>query len=123
MSQRPPQLSVVVPTYNRAWCLAEALDSVLAQDVAGVELIVVDDGSTDGTPQLLAGYGDALRVLRRENRGVSAARNAGIAAAQGGAPRLSRLRRRLAAGQAAAHRSISSPRTRRPSSARPRSCG
>ena len=58
MSQRPPQLSVVVPTHNRAWCLAEALDSVLAQDVAGVELIVVDDGSTDGTPQLLAGYGE-----------------------------------------------------------------
>ena len=83
MSQRPPQLSVVVPAHNRAWCLAEALDSVLAQDVAGVELIVVDDGSTDGTPQLLAGYGDALRVLRQENRGVSAARNAGIAAAQG----------------------------------------
>jgi glycosyltransferase involved in cell wall biosynthesis len=84
VSQRPPQLSVVVPTYNRAWCLAEALDSVLAQDVAGVELIVVDDGSTDGTPQLLAGYGGAIRILRQENRGVSAARNAGIAAARGG---------------------------------------
>ena len=82
MSQRPPQLSVVVPAYNRAWCLAEALDSVLAQDVAGVELIVVDDGSTDGTAQMLAGYGEAIRVLRQENRGVSAARNAGIAAAQ-----------------------------------------
>jgi glycosyltransferase involved in cell wall biosynthesis len=83
VSQRPPLLSVVVPTYNRAWCLAEALNSVLAQDVAGVELIVVDDGSTDGAPQLLAGYGESIRVLRQDNRGVSAARNAGIAAAQG----------------------------------------
>ena len=84
MSAAAPRVSVVVPTYNRAWCLAEALDSVLAQDVAGVELIVVDDGSTDGTPQLLAGYGAAIRILRQENRGVSAARNAGIAAARGG---------------------------------------
>jgi glycosyltransferase involved in cell wall biosynthesis len=84
VSATAPRVSVVVPTYNRAWCLAEALDSVLAQDVAGVELIVVDDGSTDDTPQLLAGYGERIRVLRQENRGVSAARNAGIAAARGG---------------------------------------
>ncbi len=77
-----PAVSVIIPTYNRAWCLAEAVDSVLAQAYQDFELIVVDDGSTDETPQLLAAYGGRLRVLRCENRGVSAARNAGIAAAQ-----------------------------------------
>ena len=79
-----PLVSIVIPAYNRAWCLAEAVDSVLAQDFKEFELIVVDDGSADDTPQLLESYGDAIRVLRRGNRGVSAARNAGIAAARGG---------------------------------------
>jgi glycosyltransferase involved in cell wall biosynthesis len=78
------QVSVIIPTYNRSWCLAEAVDSVLSQDFSGFELIVVDDGSADGTPQLLKGYGDALRVLRQDNHGVSAARNAGIAASHAG---------------------------------------
>jgi glycosyltransferase involved in cell wall biosynthesis len=78
-----PQVSVVIPTYNRAWCLREALDSVLAQSFRDFELIVVDDGSSDETPQLLAGYGQSLRLLRQRNRGVSAARNAGIAAGRG----------------------------------------
>jgi glycosyltransferase involved in cell wall biosynthesis len=63
--------------------LREALDSVLAQDFRGFELIVVDDGSTDDTPQMLGAYGESIRLLRQENRGVSAARNAGVAAAQG----------------------------------------
>jgi glycosyltransferase involved in cell wall biosynthesis len=81
---RTPGVSVVIPTCNRAWCLGEALDSVLAQDFRDFELIVVDDGSTDGTAGLLAGYGDRIRVVSQENRGVSAARNAGIAAARGG---------------------------------------
>jgi glycosyltransferase involved in cell wall biosynthesis len=76
-------VSVVIPTHNRAWCLAEAVDSVLAQEFRDFELIVVDDGSADDTPLLLEGYGDAIRVLRRGNRGVSAARNDGIAAARG----------------------------------------
>jgi glycosyltransferase involved in cell wall biosynthesis len=77
-----PTVSVIIPTFNRAWCLAQAVDSVLAQRFEGFELIVVDDGSTDGTAELLESYGDAIRVVRRENRGVSAARNAGIAAAR-----------------------------------------
>jgi glycosyltransferase involved in cell wall biosynthesis len=79
-----PLVSVVIPAYNRGWCLGEAVDSVLSQDFREFELIVVDDGSTDDTPHLLKGYGGAIRVLRRENRGVSAARNRGIAAARGG---------------------------------------
>jgi glycosyltransferase involved in cell wall biosynthesis len=78
-----PLVSVVIPTFNRAWSLAEAVDSVLSQELRGFELIVVDDGSTDDTLQLLERYGDAIRVLRREHRGVSAARNAGVAAGRG----------------------------------------
>jgi len=80
---KPPQVSVIIPTYNRAWCLREAVDSALGQGFRGFELIVVDDGSSDETPQMLLGYGSALRMLRQDNRGVSAARNAGIAAARG----------------------------------------
>jgi glycosyltransferase involved in cell wall biosynthesis len=78
----PPWVSVIIPTYNRAWCLREAVESVRGQEFRGFELIVVDDGSTDETPRLLREFGDALRVLRQANRGVSAARNAGIAAAR-----------------------------------------
>lgn len=78
-----PPVSVIIPTFNRAWCVREAVDSVLGQEFSGFELIVVDDGSSDETPQMLLAYGSALRMLRQENRGVSAARNAGIAAARG----------------------------------------
>jgi glycosyltransferase involved in cell wall biosynthesis len=79
----PPPVSVIIPTYNRAWCLSRAIDSVLGQTFTDFELIVVDDGSTDDTVQLLAEYGNALALIRQTNRGVSAARNAGIAAARG----------------------------------------
>jgi glycosyltransferase involved in cell wall biosynthesis len=78
-----PHVSVIIPTYNRSWCLSEAIDSVLSQTFQNMELIVVDDGSTDETPALLSRYGDHLRVLRQSNRGVSAARNGGIQAARG----------------------------------------
>ena len=78
-----PRVTVIIPTYNRAGCLREAVDSVLAQDFRDFELIVVDDGSTDDTPRLLQEYGEAIRVFRQENRGVSAARNAGIAVSRG----------------------------------------
>jgi GT2 family glycosyltransferase len=73
-----PQISVIIPTFNRAWVLAKAIDSVLAQTFAPKEIIVVDDGSTDGTRELLAAYGDRLRVFHQPNKGVSAARNVGI---------------------------------------------
>jgi len=78
-----PQVSVIVPTYNRAYLLKEALDSVLAQSYRNFELIVVDDGSTDHTSRLLASYGDRITVLFHPNAGVSAARNRGIQAASG----------------------------------------
>jgi glycosyltransferase involved in cell wall biosynthesis len=78
-----PVVSVILPTYNRGWIVKEAIDSVLDQDYDHYELIVVDDGSTDDTPRLLSSYGDRLRVIRKANRGVSAARNTGIRAAKG----------------------------------------
>ncbi len=78
-----PLVSAVIPTFNRAGMLREAVASVLGQDYDRIELIVVDDGSTDDTPAVLETFGSAVKALRRENRGVSAARNAGIKAASG----------------------------------------
>ena len=78
-----PLVSVVIPAYNAAWCVGRAIDSVLAQTFADHELIVVNDGSTDGTAQVLAGYGDRICVIDQPNGGMSHARNAGIGAARG----------------------------------------
>lgn len=78
-----PTVSIIIPTYNRADFLKEAIESVLAQTFCDFELIVVDDGSTDRTRDLLDGYGARLRPIFQANRGVSSARNAGIRAAQG----------------------------------------
>ncbi len=73
-----PYISVIIPAYNRAESLRRAVDSVLAQTFRDFELIVVDDGSTDGTPLLEEEYAGRARFLRQDNRGVSAARNLGI---------------------------------------------
>jgi glycosyltransferase involved in cell wall biosynthesis len=78
-----PLVSVVIPAYNAAWCVGKAVDSVLAQDFRDFEVIVVNDGSTDDTAAVLAGYGDAIRVVHQANGGMSSARNAGIRAARG----------------------------------------
>ena len=77
-----PAVSVVIPSYNRASLLKEAIDSVLSQDFDDFELIVIDDGSTDDTPGLLQSYPN-ICVVRQDRRGVSAARNAGIRRASG----------------------------------------
>jgi glycosyltransferase involved in cell wall biosynthesis len=74
-----PTVSVIIPTYNRAWILREAIDSVLSQEFTDYELIVVDDGSTDDTRAILDSYGQDIIVLPQANQGVSAARNRGIA--------------------------------------------
>jgi glycosyltransferase involved in cell wall biosynthesis len=76
-------VTVVLPTYNRAYCLRRSIDSVLNQTFSNFELIVIDDGSTDNTAELLASIDDPrLRVLRHPtNKGVSAAINSGIRAA------------------------------------------
>lgn len=79
-----PKVSVIIPTYNRLSMLKEAVESVLAQDYEDFELIVVDDGSTDGTSEAMKQYGKRVRILEHtENRGVSAARNRGILHARG----------------------------------------
>ena len=78
-----PLVSIIMPCYNGEAFLAEAVGSVLAQTFRDFELIVVDDGSTDGSADILARYVDPVRVIRQTNRGVSAARNVGIAAARG----------------------------------------
>lgn len=76
-------LSVIVPAYNRAALLPATLDAILAQTVPPTEVIVVDDGSTDATPSVLARYGSAIRTFRIPNAGDLAARNAGLRAAIG----------------------------------------
>jgi len=77
-------VSVIIPTHNRAHTLGRAVQSVLAQSHADLELIVVDDGSTDQTQDVLAGYSDSrLRVVQQEHGGVSRARNRGLELARG----------------------------------------
>lgn len=80
-----PEVSVIIPCYNQGQYLHEAIDSVLGQTFTDLEIIVVDDGSTDPTTRETLDVLDraATRLLRRENGGLAAARNSGIAAAQG----------------------------------------
>lgn len=78
-----PLVSVIMPTFNRAGWLSDSIGSVLSQTYPSIELIVVDDGSTDHTTEVVQAFGDRLTYLRQANRGVSAARNRGVAASQG----------------------------------------
>ncbi len=81
---RRPKFSVIVPTYNYGPFLGKAVESVLGQTYPDFELVIVDDGSTDQTRELVAGYTDPrVKYLYQENRGLPAARNTGIRAAQG----------------------------------------
>ncbi|HZD42029.1 MAG TPA: glycosyltransferase [Terriglobales bacterium] len=77
-----PAVSVVIATYNRAHFLGQTLESICAQPFENYEVIVVDDGSTDGTRQLVEGYGRRIRYFYQTNRGPSAARNMGVSRAQ-----------------------------------------
>ncbi len=78
-----PVVTVVIPTYNQADYLAEAIDSVLDQDYPRLELVVVDDGSTDDTPAIISGYGDRIVAVRQPNQGTAPALNRGIQSATG----------------------------------------
>ncbi|MGQ9525765.1 MAG: glycosyltransferase family 2 protein, partial [Armatimonadota bacterium] len=75
------EISVVIPVYNRRHMLVDAVQSALAQTLPPLEVVVVDDGSTDGSADAAESGGPTVRVLRTPNRGPSAARNSGIAEA------------------------------------------
>ncbi len=77
------KISVIIPTWNRSGYLARALESVFAQSISPHEVIVVDDGSTDDTREIIQQQFSNVRYLYQENRGVSSARNTGIRAAGG----------------------------------------
>lgn len=86
MSSARPILSQVVPVFNVAPFLEQFLDSIVAQDLSDIEVILVDDGSTDACPEILARYAarhPQLRVIRQENGGLSEARNTGLDNARG----------------------------------------
>lgn len=76
------KISVIIPTYNRAELVCQAIDSVLSQKEQADEIIVVDDGSTDETQARLNFFADNIKIISQPNRGISSARNAGIKAAQ-----------------------------------------
>src|ERR687885_795015 len=80
--QEPSVVSVVIPCYNQAHFLGEAIESVLAQSYPHFEIVVVDDGSTDNTSEVAARY-PGVRCIRQNNQGVAAARNTGIRESNG----------------------------------------
>lgn len=73
-----PTISCVVPVFNGERYLAAALDSVLAQTRPPDEIVIVDDGSSDGSPEIVRRYGDRVRYVRQNNRGAASARNRGV---------------------------------------------
>ena len=85
MSHRPelPLVSCVIAVFNGDRYLHDAIDSLLSQTYPRIETIVVNDGSTDGTADVVRRYGDRVRVLHQDNHGVSIARNRGVAMATG----------------------------------------
>jgi glycosyltransferase involved in cell wall biosynthesis len=78
-----PLVTVVIPCYNQAHFLTEAIESVLSQSYPNFEVVVVDDGSTDDTSEVASRYPQKVRLIRQENRGLSGARNTGIGHASG----------------------------------------
>ena len=78
-----PLISIIIPTYNYAQFLPEALESVFSQTFKNYEIIVVDDGSMDNTREIVGNYGERVRYFYQANSGVSAARNKGIREAEG----------------------------------------
>ena len=78
------RVSVILPVFNGAATIVNALGSVFAQSFTDFEIVVVDDGSTDDTASVLAEYRDRIHVVSQSNRGLSAARNAGVRASSGG---------------------------------------
>ncbi|MCE9541842.1 PqqD family peptide modification chaperone [Candidatus Kaiserbacteria bacterium] len=82
-SVTPPLLSVIIPVFNTEAYIADAIQSILNTNYPELEIIVVDDGSTDSTPEVLRSFGDAITVIRQSNQGQSVARNVGLRASTG----------------------------------------
>jgi glycosyltransferase involved in cell wall biosynthesis len=78
-----PLISIIIPTYNRAALLTETIESVLGQSFPNLECIIVDDGSTDGTAEVVARYGERIRYVYQRNSGRSIARNKGFELSRG----------------------------------------
>src|SRR3989338_6662954 len=76
-------ISIIIPTYQHAQTLPYCVDSILKQTVLPAEIIVVDDGSTDRTPEVLEKYGTRIKLIRQRNQGGPVARNNGFAASTG----------------------------------------
>ena len=83
MTPEPPSISVIIPCYNRAALVGETLQNLLGQSLPPHEIIVVDDGSTDGSAEVVAAFGGKVRLIRQANAGPGAARNAGFEASTG----------------------------------------
>ena len=79
----PPKVSIVIPTYNHARYLPSALDSVINQSYANIEVLVIDDGSTDGTAELVKPYRSIINYVYKENGGTPSALNLGLSRATG----------------------------------------
>ena len=83
MNEKIPLVSVIIPTFNRGWILKEAIESVRSQTYRNFEFIIVDDGSMDNTRDILEEFKEDIVVIRQKNKGVSAARNIGVASSRG----------------------------------------
>src|SRR2546428_514370 len=83
MGNKTPLISIIIPTYNSGRFVAQAVQSVLKQTYRCYEILVVDDGSTDETKDVLSKFGNCIKYIYQENRGPSAARNVGIKVARG----------------------------------------
>jgi glycosyltransferase involved in cell wall biosynthesis len=83
LTQKTPRVSVIIPAYNCAEYIAETIESVLNQTYSDYEIIVVDDGSTDATREIVQAYGDRLQYIYQKNQGAAAARNRGTRLARG----------------------------------------
>ena len=79
-----PTVGVIIPSYNCDRYIVQAIESVLMQEGCSFEIIVIDDGSTDSTEEVLAPYRDRIRYIKQKNQGVAAARNHGISVAKAG---------------------------------------
>ena len=77
------KVTIAIPVYNGELCLRETLDSALAQSLPAHEIVVVDDGSTDGSEEIVRSYGERLRYIKQQNQGIAGARNTAIQHATG----------------------------------------